>query len=251
MNESHPSTAHPTTTTAEPGEPGCAGGLTVLDPPGLPGPADAPENPVDDRTAPSAAVQDRLAGRLSDITSLHEHTERLARARGLSATLDTVLASGAALLGARRGVLVTRLPGGGPGQPIGLHLDRASLGALETVPTEQSLLARLLREHDRPEQLHSPDLVTDPAIGAPPNRPRAGANSPATTARSPPRCSPSSWRRTGSCAPPRRCAAVCCPTGSPGPAACGWPPGSSRPGWNAPAAATGTTRSRCPTAPSA
>ncbi|MFJ6617433.1 PP2C family protein-serine/threonine phosphatase [Kitasatospora sp. NPDC091335] len=171
MNESHPSTALPSTTTAEPGEPGCAGGLTVLDPPGRTGPADAQDGTTDDgsagdRTAPSAAVQDRLAGRLSDITSLHEHTERLARTRGLAATLDTVLASGAALLGARRGMLVTRLPGGGPGQPVGHGLDRASLGALETVPTEQSLLARLLRERDRPAQLHSRDLAEDPAIGA-------------------------------------------------------------------------------------
>ncbi|WP_078859589.1 PP2C family protein-serine/threonine phosphatase [Streptomyces rubellomurinus] len=160
MTESHPST-----TPSEPAEPGCAGGLTVLDPPGLPGPADTPEGAPDDRTAHSAALQDRLAGRLSDITSLHEHTERLARARGLAATLDAVLASGAALLGARRGVLVTRLPGGGTGQPVGLGLDRASLGALETVPPEQSLLARLLRDRDRPARLHSTDLTADPAIG--------------------------------------------------------------------------------------
>ncbi|MFF2141174.1 PP2C family protein-serine/threonine phosphatase [Kitasatospora sp. NPDC058190] len=166
MTESHASTSHPSPTTAELGEPGCAGGLTVLDPPGLLAPADAPEGAADDLTAPSATVQDRLAGRLSDITSLHEHTERLARARGLAATLDAVLASGAALLGAGRGVLVTLMPDGGPGQPVGLGLDRASLGALETVPTEQSLLARLLREQDRPEQLHSADLAEDPAIGA-------------------------------------------------------------------------------------
>ena len=44
MTNSHPSTPHPAPTTAEPGEPGCAGGLTVLDPPGLLGPADAPEH---------------------------------------------------------------------------------------------------------------------------------------------------------------------------------------------------------------
>ncbi|MEV7597571.1 PP2C family protein-serine/threonine phosphatase [Kitasatospora sp. NPDC089797] len=170
MTKSHPSASQPSTPTAEPAETGCAGGLTVLDPlPGLPGPADAPEDgaagTADGPGAPPGTVQDRLAGRLSDITSLHEHTERLARARGLTATLDAVLASGAALLGAARGVLVTLLPGGGPGQPVGLGLDRASLGALETVPTEQSLLARLLREQDRPDQLHSVDLAEDPAVG--------------------------------------------------------------------------------------
>ncbi|MFF0411515.1 PP2C family protein-serine/threonine phosphatase [Kitasatospora sp. NPDC004745] len=173
MTESHPSS-----TPSEPGEPGSARGLTVLDPlPGFPGPVDAPAGaadtlPVDapagaadTRTAPPTGVQDRLAGRLSDFTRLHRHTEQLARARGLGETLETVLASGAALLGARRGVLVGRTPGGGLGQPVGLGLDRASLGALETVPTDQSLLTRLLRETDRPERLHSPDLAEDPAAG--------------------------------------------------------------------------------------
>ncbi|MGW3038604.1 PP2C family protein-serine/threonine phosphatase [Kitasatospora sp. NPDC001159] len=166
MTESHPSTSHPSPMTTELGEPGCSGGLTVLDPPGLPGPADPPEGTADDLTAPSVTVQERLAGLLSDITSLQEHTERLARTRGLAATLDAVLASGAVLLGADRGVLVTLMPCGGPGQPVGLGLDRASLGALETVPTEQSLLAQLLREQGRPAQVHSADLAEDPAIGA-------------------------------------------------------------------------------------
>ncbi|AUY50866.1 PP2C family protein-serine/threonine phosphatase [Streptomyces sp. CB01881] len=181
--------SHPPSTSSEPGEPCGASGLSVLDPPGFPGPAagpaveqaagpsgeptgpgggtaaDEPAGPTGDRTAPASAVQDRLAGRLSDFTSLHEHTELLARARGLTATLDTVLASGTALLGARRALLVTALPGGGPSQPVGHGLDRASLGALETVPPEQSLVARLLREHDRPAQLSSRDLADDPAIG--------------------------------------------------------------------------------------
>ncbi|MFE2109976.1 SpoIIE family protein phosphatase [Kitasatospora sp. NPDC059463] len=129
--------------------------------------ASAPGAPDGARPDASATgVQDRLAGRLSDFTSLHEHTERLARARGLSATLDTVLASGAALLGADRALLVTALPGGGPSQPVGLGMDRASLGSLETVPPDQSLLARLLRTHDRPAELASHDLAGDPAIGA-------------------------------------------------------------------------------------
>ncbi|MFB7472841.1 PP2C family protein-serine/threonine phosphatase [Kitasatospora sp. NPDC056184] len=129
--------------------------------------AGAPGAPEGVNPAASATgVQDRLAGRLSDFTSLYEHTERLARVRGLAATLDAVLASGAALLGASRALLVTLLPGGGPSQPVGLGLDRASLGSLETVPTDQSLLARLLRAHDRPAELQSHDLARDPAIGA-------------------------------------------------------------------------------------
>ncbi|MGW2249333.1 PP2C family protein-serine/threonine phosphatase [Kitasatospora sp. NPDC001660] len=168
MTETHPSSTP--SSPAAPVEPGFTGGLSVLDPligpPGLPCPAEAQDGAAQARTAPSTGVQDRLAGHLSDFTSLHEHTERLARARGLDATLAAVLASGADLLGARRGVLVTRQPGGGPGQPVGLGLDRASLGALETVPFDQSLLSRLLRDQDRPERLQSPDLAEDPATGA-------------------------------------------------------------------------------------
>ncbi|MFF2657267.1 PP2C family protein-serine/threonine phosphatase [Kitasatospora sp. NPDC058032] len=196
--------SHPPSTSSEPAEPGGTSGLSVLDPPGFHEPAapagqsagrpDGPQQGQPDGAAPgelpgggegasraagapgasdgarpaasATRVQDRLAGRLSDFTSLHEHTARLARARGLSAALDAVLASGAALLGAGRALLVTALPGGGPSQPVGLGLDRASLGALETVPTDQSLLARLLREHDRPVELQSHDLAGDPAIGA-------------------------------------------------------------------------------------
>ncbi|MFF1794501.1 PP2C family protein-serine/threonine phosphatase [Kitasatospora sp. NPDC058263] len=184
MTESHPSS-----TASEPGDPRRPRGLSVLDHPGFPtppaGPAGQPGCAADEppartepaggteppgapeaRPAPPAGLQDRLAGRLSDFTSLHEHSERLARARGLTATLEAVLASGAALLGADRALLVTALPGGGPSQPVGYGLVRASLGALETVPNEQSPLARLLREHDRPDRLQSRDLATDPAIGA-------------------------------------------------------------------------------------
>ncbi|MFD0348311.1 hypothetical protein ACFQ0M_24295 [Kitasatospora aburaviensis] len=208
-----------------------------------------------------------MAGRLSDFTSLHEHTERLARARGLDATVDALLASGTALLGANRALLVTAAPGGGPGRPIGHGLDRASLGSLETVPADQSPVARLLRERDRPDQLECRDLAHDPAVGArlrelaassasaaatacrspprrtarwpprsgsttsPPVPPSASASWPTATARSPPRCWPSSWTRRRSAAPPRRCAAACCPTGSPAdrPAA-RRPAGPGRPG---------------------
>ncbi|MGW4894973.1 PP2C family protein-serine/threonine phosphatase [Kitasatospora sp. NPDC004240] len=161
MIESHPPSSSPSP--AEPAEAGCAGGLSVLDPPGFPGPA--PAAAEENGAPPVPAVQDRLAGRLSDFTSLHEHTGLLARARGLDGTLAAVLASGAALLGARRALLVTAAPDGGPGQPVGLGLDRASLGSLETVPPEQSLVARLLRERDRPDRLASHDLAEDPAIG--------------------------------------------------------------------------------------
>ncbi|MGW2544235.1 hypothetical protein ACWC5I_25985, partial [Kitasatospora sp. NPDC001574] len=182
--------SHPASTSSEPAEPAGASGLSLLDPPGFTGPVPGTGGPggpggpagertasddrtapgekvaaVDGRTAPASAVQDRLAGQLSDFASLHEHTELLARARGVDATLAAVLASGTELLGARRALLVTALPGG-PGQPLGLGLNRASLGSLETVPPDQSLVARLLREHDRPAELQSYDLAHDPAVGA-------------------------------------------------------------------------------------
>lgn len=167
MTESHPSSSlsSPFSSLPQPAEPaeGGTGGLSVLDPPGRPGPAGVA---AEDRTTTASGVQDRLAGRLSDFTSLYEHTELLARARGLDDTLAAVLASGAALLGAHRALLVTAGSGGGPGRPVGLGLERASLGSLETVPAEQSLVGRLLREHDRPERVASHHLPDDPAIGA-------------------------------------------------------------------------------------
>lgn len=140
--------------------------LSVLDLPPtqpLPDPAGVLARPATPARA-ARAVQDRLAALLSDATSLHEHTGLLARARGLTATLTAVLSSGATLLGARRGLLVTAAPGGAS-QPVGLGLDRASLGALETVPAEQGPFAGLLRAHARPGELLHADLAADPAVG--------------------------------------------------------------------------------------
>ncbi|MCZ4094720.1 serine/threonine-protein phosphatase [Streptomyces sp. So13.3] len=82
-----------------------------------------------------AAVQDRLACWISDLTTLHELTERLARTTGLDEALREVLRAGAALVGARRGLLVLepadRL---GPDTTVGLGLGHADLGTIETVP---------------------------------------------------------------------------------------------------------------------
>ncbi|MFB7668141.1 PP2C family protein-serine/threonine phosphatase [Kitasatospora sp. NPDC056138] len=111
----------------------------------------------------SPALQDRLTGWLSDFTALHEHTGRLAATRGLAACLTTVLDSGAALLGARRGLITTTVPGSG--RPVGLGLDRAGIGALETVPTEHGPFAGLLSRPGSPGQLLIADLATDPAAG--------------------------------------------------------------------------------------
>jgi len=141
-----------------------------LSAPGLP----APGLPAEDLTLPdlaflalgaerSTSLQDRLAGWLSDFTSLHEHTEQLARARTLAATLEAVLDSGAALLGARRGLITTTARGAV--RPVGLGLDRAGLGALETVPAEHGPFAELLSRPSRSGRLLITDLAADPSVG--------------------------------------------------------------------------------------
>jgi Stage II sporulation protein E (SpoIIE) len=86
-------------------------------------------------------MQDRLASWISDLTTLHELTEQLARTTALDDALCETLRAGALLVGARRGMIVLdperpREPGdpGSPGRTVGLQLDHADLGAIETVP---------------------------------------------------------------------------------------------------------------------
>ncbi|WP_058045395.1 PP2C family protein-serine/threonine phosphatase [Streptomyces roseifaciens] len=87
--------------------------------------------------APNALVQDRLAGWISDLTTLQELTERLTRTTTLDAALHEALRAGATLVGARRG-LVTLHPATGPGRDhpvtVGFGLDHADLGHIETIP---------------------------------------------------------------------------------------------------------------------
>ncbi|MFC4328682.1 PP2C family protein-serine/threonine phosphatase [Streptomyces andamanensis] len=84
---------------------------------------------------PGALLQDRLAGWVSDLTTLHELTERLARTNRLDAALEELLHAGAALVGARRGLVVLEPDDGlGPDTTVGLGLARADLGHIETVP---------------------------------------------------------------------------------------------------------------------
>ncbi|GAA2498858.1 MULTISPECIES: PP2C family protein-serine/threonine phosphatase [Streptomyces] len=85
--------------------------------------------------APGTLLQDRLAGWVSDLTTLHELTERLTRTSALAPALDELLHAGAALVGARRGLVVLEPGDGlGPRTSRGLGLGRADLGHLETVP---------------------------------------------------------------------------------------------------------------------
>lgn len=91
--------------------------------------------PVPTGPAPGALLQDRLAGWVSDLTTLHELTERLSRTHGLEDALQEVLRAGSSLVGARRGLVVLEPADGlGPRTTTGLGLGRADLGHLETVP---------------------------------------------------------------------------------------------------------------------
>ncbi|CAL9520355.1 hypothetical protein SUDANB145_03802 [Streptomyces sp. enrichment culture] len=95
--------------------------------------------------APGALLQDRLAGWVSDLTTLHELTERLARTGTLADAFDELLRAGAALVGARRGLVVLEPADGlGPDTSAGLGLARADLGHIETVPRTSSAYGRIL-----------------------------------------------------------------------------------------------------------
>ncbi|MEF2528146.1 MULTISPECIES: PP2C family protein-serine/threonine phosphatase [Streptomyces] len=95
--------------------------------------------------APGTLVQDRLAGMVSDLTTLHELTERLARTAGLESALRELVRAGAALVGARRGLIVLEPSDGlGPATTVGLGLGRAELGHIETVPRAATPYGRIL-----------------------------------------------------------------------------------------------------------
>ncbi|MFI6857423.1 PP2C family protein-serine/threonine phosphatase [Streptomyces sp. NPDC050416] len=102
----------------------------------------APPNPP---VPPGAVLQDRLAGWVSDLTTLHELTERLTRTSALDQALQELLRAGAALVGARRGLVVLEPGDGlGPDTTVGLGLARADLGHIETVPRSALSYGRIL-----------------------------------------------------------------------------------------------------------
>ncbi|MFI1681530.1 PP2C family protein-serine/threonine phosphatase [Streptomyces sp. NPDC020607] len=120
--------------------------------------------------APGAVIQDRLAGWVSDLTTLHELTERLARTATLDEALRELLRAGAALVGARRGLVVVEPADGlGPDTTIGLGLGRADLGQIETVPRRATSYGRLLDATDGrpgtvPDEIVQPDLLADEGL---------------------------------------------------------------------------------------
>ncbi|MET8765359.1 PP2C family protein-serine/threonine phosphatase [Streptomyces sp. NPDC004658] len=103
--------------------------------PACPTSGPAPAVPAPHSPAPGALLQDRLAGWVSDLTTLHELTERLSRTSALDPALHELLRAGAALVGAPRGLVVLEpADGDGPRTTLGLGLNRADLGHMETVP---------------------------------------------------------------------------------------------------------------------
>ncbi|MYV92203.1 phosphatase, partial [Streptomyces sp. SID1034] len=112
-------------------------------------------------TPPGAVLQDRLAGWVSDLTTLHELTERLARTTVLDEALDELLKAGAALVGARRGLVVLEPSDGlGPTVTNGLGLAHADLGHIETVPRSATAYGRIL--DGLPDADGGCDLMADP-----------------------------------------------------------------------------------------
>ncbi|MEU5040818.1 PP2C family protein-serine/threonine phosphatase [Streptomyces griseorubiginosus] len=113
-----------------------------------------------------ALLQDRLAGWVSDLTTLHELTERLARTDALSDALQELLHAGAALVGARRGLVVLEPDDGlGPDTTIGLGLARADLGHIETVPRSAMSYGRILDGLPGGDgEIAQPDLLAEDGL---------------------------------------------------------------------------------------
>ncbi|MFF4030627.1 PP2C family protein-serine/threonine phosphatase [Streptomyces sviceus] len=131
-----------------------------------PAPAAPGTSPVPAPNAPGALLQDRLAGWVSDLTTLHELTERLARTGALPAALQEFLQAGAALVGARRGLVVLEPGDGlGPDTTIGLGLARADLGHIETVPRSAMSYGRILDGLPGADgEIAQPDLLAEDGL---------------------------------------------------------------------------------------
>ncbi|MFG3247944.1 PP2C family protein-serine/threonine phosphatase [Streptomyces sp. NPDC048187] len=116
--------------------------------------------------APGALLQDRLAGWVSDLTTLHELTERLVRTATLPDGLQELLHAGAALVGARRGLVVLEPADGlGPDTTVGLGLGRADLGHIETVPRSSLSYGRILDGLPVDEDgVTEPDLLAEKSL---------------------------------------------------------------------------------------
>ncbi len=117
-----------------------AGFKPVISPP----PQTAP--PASDASAEQfAAIHDRLASWVTDLTTLQELAERLSATATLDEALRETLRAGATLVGAQRGLLALEpADSDSPERTIGLGLGRSDIGELETVPRSSSSYARIL-----------------------------------------------------------------------------------------------------------
>ncbi|MFG2333574.1 PP2C family protein-serine/threonine phosphatase [Streptomyces sp. NPDC048604] len=132
----------------------------------VPGPAHTAGPLPDDVVAPSppgALIQDRLAGWVSDLTTLHELIDRLVRTATLDDALAELLRAGSALVGARRGMAVLEPADGlGPATTVGLGLAHADLGSIETVPRSATSYGRIL--DGLPDPGAHPDLLAEAGL---------------------------------------------------------------------------------------
>ncbi len=204
--------------------------------------------------APGALLQDRLAYWVSDLTTLHELTERLARTDALDEALQELLRAGAALVGARRGLVVLEPGDGlGPHTTIGLGLARSDLGHIETVPRGAMSYGQILDGVPGGEggEIVHPDLFAEDALDprhrevavrlgyaasyalplasdaaavsgppcgcttSPPSRSSGSATSSACTPGTPPSTSPASWKSSARARAWRPSPRSCCRPGSP------------------------------------
>ncbi|MFD5079735.1 PP2C family protein-serine/threonine phosphatase [Streptomyces sp. NPDC058371] len=131
-----------------------------------PTPAATGTPPATPSTGAGAILQDRLAGWVSDLTTLHELTERLVRTASLPDALQELLRAGAALVGARRGLVVLEPHDGlGPDTTIGLGLARADLGHIETVPRSSMSYGKILDGLPGGEgEIAQPDLFSEDGL---------------------------------------------------------------------------------------
>jgi hypothetical protein len=149
-----PAPAHPAAPATDPPSDSRVSQVTPTSP--------APPHP---EHTPGEILQDRLAGWVSDLTTLHELTERLIRTTALSDALDELLRAGAALVGARRALAVLEPGDGlGPHTTAGLGLGPADLGHLETVPRASTSHGRLLDPSSSADELLRPDLLAEPGL---------------------------------------------------------------------------------------
>ncbi|MHC0433011.1 PP2C family protein-serine/threonine phosphatase [Streptomyces sp. O3] len=157
-----PPPAHTVASAAESSSPEA---VTPLDPPDPADPLD-PAAPAIPLAPPVAVLQDRLAGWVSDLTTLHELTERLARTADLDDALREIVRAGAALVGARRGLVVLEPADGlGPDSTVGLGLAHADLGHIETIPRSVTSYGRILDGlPDADSEIASPDLLADDGL---------------------------------------------------------------------------------------